>query len=77
MPSRVPAAPDLAATPFTGDYVDRGAWGVEVLALLLAYKLLLPHNVYILRGSVRHTRSPVASAGLRLGLAHTHQQLTH
>lgn len=35
----------------TGDFVDRGAWGVEVLALLMAYKWLLPHNVYLIRGN--------------------------
>lgn len=34
-----------------GDFVDRGAWGVEVLALLMAYKWLLPHNVYLVRGN--------------------------
>lgn len=31
--------------------MDRGAWGVEVLALLMAYKWLLPHNVYLVRGN--------------------------
>jgi serine/threonine-protein phosphatase 5 len=31
--------------------VDRGAWGVEVLALLMAYKWLLPQNVYLVRGN--------------------------
>lgn len=30
--------------------MDRGAWGVEVLALLMAYKWMLPHNVYLVRG---------------------------
>jgi serine/threonine-protein phosphatase 5 len=35
---------------FNGDYVDRGAWGVETLLLLAAWKWALPHNVYLLRG---------------------------
>jgi serine/threonine-protein phosphatase 5 len=30
--------------------VDRGSWGLETLLLFLTYKLLLPHNVYLLRG---------------------------
>ena len=40
-PSRV------ACTP--GDYVDRGAWGVETLALFLCLKLALPGQVAMLR----------------------------
>ncbi|KAK6911906.1 Aminotransferase-like, plant mobile domain [Dillenia turbinata] len=36
---------------FNGDYVDRGAWGVETFLLLLAWKVLLPHRVYLLRGN--------------------------
>jgi hypothetical protein len=35
---------------FNGDYVDRGAWGVETLLLLAAWKWALPHNVFLLRG---------------------------
>ena len=34
-----------------GDFVDRGAWGVENLALLLAWKIALPRNVFLLRGN--------------------------
>ncbi|KAG8373578.1 hypothetical protein BUALT_Bualt11G0039000 [Buddleja alternifolia] len=36
---------------FNGDYVDRGAWGLEVFLLLLAWKVLMPHRVYMLRGN--------------------------
>eukprot|EP01025_Chloroclados_australasicus_P054129 TRINITY_DN6412_c2_g1_i4.p1 TRINITY_DN6412_c2_g1~~TRINITY_DN6412_c2_g1_i4.p1 ORF type:complete len:391 (-),score=26.49 TRINITY_DN6412_c2_g1_i4:80-1201(-) len=36
---------------FNGDYVDRGCWGVELLTLLLCYKLALPDKFTILRGN--------------------------
>lgn len=36
---------------FAGDCVDRGAWGVEVLAVILALKLWQPQNVFVLRGN--------------------------
>ncbi|KAJ8771168.1 hypothetical protein K2173_023493 [Erythroxylum novogranatense] len=36
---------------FNGDYVDRGAWGLETFFLLLAWKVLLPERVYLLRGN--------------------------
>ncbi|EFJ07602.1 hypothetical protein SELMODRAFT_185987 [Selaginella moellendorffii] len=49
---------DLAGLPneermfvFNGDYVDRGAWGFETYFLLLAWKVLLPHRVFLLRGN--------------------------
>jgi hypothetical protein len=40
---------------FNGDFVDRGAWGVETLALLLAWKVALPRHVYLLRGNHEST----------------------
>ena len=44
--------PDAGRTlVFNGDYVDRGAWGVEVLLLVLAWKLKMPHRVTLLRGN--------------------------
>ncbi|XP_061960293.1 serine/threonine-protein phosphatase 7-like isoform X2 [Populus nigra] len=36
---------------FNGDYVDRGAWGLETCLLLLAWKIFLPQRVFLLRGN--------------------------
>lgn len=36
---------------FNGDFVDRGAWGLEVLILLACWKLAYPKHVTILRGN--------------------------
>ncbi|KAA8547621.1 hypothetical protein F0562_004050 [Nyssa sinensis] len=36
---------------FNGDYVDRGAWGLETFLLLLAWKVVMPHRVFLLRGN--------------------------
>ncbi|GLD96048.1 hypothetical protein PINS_up004726 [Pythium insidiosum] len=36
---------------FNGDYVDRGAHGVEVIILILAFKLLYPDYVFLNRGN--------------------------
>lgn len=33
----------------TGDYVDRGAWGLEVVLLLAALKIAAPSRVVLLR----------------------------
>ncbi|CAM6083074.1 unnamed protein product [Calypogeia fissa] len=36
---------------FNGDYVDRGAWGLETYIFLLCWKILLPDRVFLLRGN--------------------------
>mmetsp|Transcript_4737 Transcript_4737/g.15449 ORF Transcript_4737/g.15449 Transcript_4737/m.15449 type:complete len:421 (-) Transcript_4737:3279-4541(-) len=36
---------------FNGDFVDRGAWGVETLLLLLSHKLRAPEEFMIIRGN--------------------------
>ncbi|CAL8997675.1 unnamed protein product [Prunus brigantina] len=36
---------------FNGDYVDRGAWGLESFLILLAWKVFMPKRVYLLRGN--------------------------
>ncbi|XP_057966151.1 uncharacterized protein LOC131156465 isoform X2 [Malania oleifera] len=36
---------------FIGNYVDLGAWGLESFLVLLAWKVFLPHRVFLLRGN--------------------------
>ncbi|VDP08171.1 unnamed protein product [Heligmosomoides polygyrus] len=43
--------PPLSNYLFLGDYVDRGKQNLEVILLVLAYKLKFPKNFFILRGN--------------------------
>ncbi|KAL3506966.1 hypothetical protein ACH5RR_032348 [Cinchona calisaya] len=36
---------------FNGNYADRGAWGLETFLILLAWKVLKPNRVHLLRGN--------------------------
>ncbi|KAF3444332.1 hypothetical protein FNV43_RR14022 [Rhamnella rubrinervis] len=36
---------------FNGDFVDKGAWGLETLLFLLALKVFMPQKVYLNRGN--------------------------
>ncbi len=41
----------IQASCGAGDFVDRGAWGLEVLVFLAALKLAMPDRVMLLRGN--------------------------
>jgi serine/threonine-protein phosphatase 5 len=48
---------------FNGDLVDRGAWGIENVLLVLAFKLASPTGLFILRGN-HETSATQACYGL-------------
>ena len=43
------AAEDECKYVFIGDFVDRGALSLEVMMLLVAFKIRYPHRVFLLR----------------------------
>ena len=36
---------------FLGDYVDRGAWGPQLMLMILILKVNTPQNILLLRGN--------------------------
>ncbi len=48
---KVMGTPSKTNYVFLGDYIDRGAYSLECIVMLLAYKLQFPRNIVLLRGN--------------------------
>lgn len=48
---KVGGNPEKTKYIFLGDFVDRGAFSIEVILLLMSIKLNFPKSVYLLRGN--------------------------
>ena len=57
-------SPETSNWVFLGDYVDRGAYGPEVVCYLIAMKLRYPKSVVLLRGN-HETREMTESFNFR------------
>ena len=60
----------IAGTPehtkyiFLGDYIDRGAFSIETITLVLSLKVFYPESVFLLRGN-HETRTMASGYGFR------------
>ena len=49
---------------FNGDFVDRGPFGLECLILVLAFKVLYPSDVFLIRGNHEEKKSCINTPGV-------------
>ena len=61
---------------FDGDLVDRGAWGLEVLLLVAAWKVAAPAHVFLVRLLRLHAAGSAARGWLQCSTA-LHLSLCH
>eukprot|EP00090_Calanus_glacialis_P040312 TRINITY_DN70263_c0_g1_i1.p1 TRINITY_DN70263_c0_g1~~TRINITY_DN70263_c0_g1_i1.p1 ORF type:complete len:308 (-),score=64.58 TRINITY_DN70263_c0_g1_i1:37-861(-) len=61
---------------FNGDFVDRGAWGIECLMILLGYLVAYPGTVWLLRGN-HEEESVNATYGFRTEVLNKYNEETY